>query len=358
MSLHEGGAVLPLRILLLLCLALSLMTLTAAAAAPQITADRFAVHTDAASGEKKLRLVVDLNEPVQPSASLSGQVLTLDFKGAKLAVNAGLKKLDGSIAVNRTLSSVNSGVRLSINLGNPITADDYKVFVLPASTSASKTYRVVIDITPAASPPIKRNYQFTPGLKGKTIVIDPGHGGSDPGAIGKMRIMEKNVAFAISLKLRDILQAGGAKLIMTRNLDRDVFGANASGPDELGARAAIGNNNNADILLSIHANSFRDPSVGGTSTYYYGPSPYSRLLAQTVQDGAVKTGGLDDRGIYSANFYVLRRTLMPAVLVETAFISNPTEEALLNNPQFQQRLAQGIADGIANFFNQAATMGR
>ncbi len=347
----------PLRIFFLLCLVLSLTICGAAEAAPQITADRFAVHTDAVDGGKKLRLAVDLSEPLQPSVSLSGQNLVLEFKGASLAVQDGVKRLDGRIAVNRTLSRSNDGVRLNIKLAAPISDNDYKVFILPASTSASKTSRAVIDITPAAPSP-ERSYNFTPGLKGKTIVIDPGHGGSDPGAIGKTGVREKNVALAVSLKLRDILQAGGAKLIMTRTTDRDVFAANASGSDELGARAAIGNNNNADLLISIHANSFRDPDVKGTSVYYYGQSPYSRLLAQTVQYGAVKNGGLSDRGIYPANFYVLRRTLMPAVLVETAFISNPAEEALLNNPQFQQRLAQGIADGIANFFNQAATMGR
>lgn len=328
----------------------------ALAAPPQLTADRFAVHTDAVSGEKTLRIVLDLTAPLEPTAAINGRTLTVDLPGATLRTAQVPFALDGTIALNQTLSATSGGSRLTVNLPDAIGDDDYKVFSLPANPAAGKPFRIVLDLKSAAPP--ARDYQFTPGLKNKVIVLDPGHGGSDPGTIGSAKVMEKTVTLAVSLKVKELLQKGGATVIMTRSDDRDVFGPNASGADELGARAAVGNRNNADLFIDIHANSFRDPAVGGTATYYYGQSPYSRLLAQTVQRAAAAADGLDDRGIYTANFYVLRRTLMPAVLIETAFLSNPAEETLLNNPQFQQKLAQGIVNGITDFFNQAATMGR
>ncbi len=358
-----GGIVLFFRITVFLLLVLSaplgfssLLPLCSAAPA-QLTANRFAIHTDAVSGDKKLRIVLDLTAPLEATANLSGQTLSIDLPGASLSLANRQGPLDGRIALKQTLSTTPTGSRLTITLPEAIESGDFNLFTLPANAAAGKPFRVVLDINEPAQP--ARSYQFTPGLKGKVIVLDPGHGGSDPGAIGPAaQVMEKDVTLAISLKVKDLLTKAGSNVILTRSDDRDVFGPNASGADELGARAAIGNRNNADVFIDIHANSFRDPSVGGTATYYYGSSSYSRLLAQSVQSAVTASDGLSDRGVYTANFYVLRRTLMPAVLLETAFLTNPSEEALLNNPQFQQKVAQGIVNGITNFFSQAATTGR
>ncbi len=193
--------------------------------------------------------------------------------------------------------------------------------------------------------------KLSPGLKGKIIAIDPGHGGTDCGAIGPDNVTEKTVTLAVAIRVKKLLEKAGAKVYMTRLDDRDVYAPNASAANELGARAMVGNKNKADVFLDIHANSFNDPKVGGTATYYYQKSNYDSLLAQSLQSSVVAADGLNDRGIRSANFYVLKHTQMPAALIELAFLSNPTEENLLNSSQFQQTLAQGIVNGLIRFFH-------
>jgi len=201
------------------------------------------------------------------------------------------------------------------------------------------------------------DFSFTPGIKGKVIAIDPGHGGSDTGAIGPTNIQEKAVTLAVSMKVKALLEQAGAKVYMTRTDDRDVFAPNDSASEELGARVAVGNKYKADIFVDIHANSFTNPQVGGAGTYYYKKSIYDKVLARTIQSNLADASGLDDRGIYPANFYVLKHTVMPAVLIELAFLSNPKEEKLLNTPLVQQKMAQGIVNGIDDFFTQAAKIG-
>jgi N-acetylmuramoyl-L-alanine amidase len=139
--------------------------------------------------------------------------------------------------------------------------------------------------------------------------------------------------------------------------DKDVFAPNDNADDELGARVAVGNKNKADVFLDIHANYFGSPQVRGTGTYYYQKSAYDRLLAQCIQSSVISVDGLNDRGIVPANFFVLKNTQMPAMLIEVGFLSNPDEERLLNTSQFQQTLAQGIVNGLDAFFAQAGKQG-
>jgi len=231
---------------------------------------------------------------------------------------------------------------------------DYKVFTLPSDNNNNKAFRVVIDIN---KPEPKTSYNFTPGLKDKVIVIDPGHGGSDSGAIGPNKIQEKDITLAVSKKIKTLLESAGAKVLMTRQTDVDVYGPNASGVDELGARTKVANSNKADVFVSIHINAFSNPSVGGIATYYYGKSSYGAMLAQNIQDKLTNISGFQDRGITTAGFYVIKNTEMPAVLAELGFISNPNEEKNLTNPQVQQQLAQGITQGLEGFFAQASRKG-
>jgi N-acetylmuramoyl-L-alanine amidase len=185
-------------------------------------------------------------------------------------------------------------------------------------------------------------------LAGKCIVLDPGHGGNDPGAIGPHGVEEKWVTLPIALKAADILRQQGANVIMTRTVDAN--------PDLL-ARPELANDNNADVFVSIHANWIRNSSIGGTGTYTYAPpgTPLgqqrtARLhLASCLQDDLVKTLGLHDSGVIEDNFAVLRCTTMPAALVEVAFISNSWEERLLGDSNFQQQAAAAIASGITRF---------
>ena len=184
-------------------------------------------------------------------------------------------------------------------------------------------------------------------LQGKLVVIDPGHGGSDTGAIGPHNVMEKNVTLAISKELRNLLTNAGATVIMTRTTDKDVAYAGADDKEELATRVAIANKANADLFVSIHADSFSD-LAGGTTTYSYDTKDAS--IAPLVQANLVAQLKLSDRGVQQSDFYVLKNTNMPAILTEAAFISNPKEEKLLTNSSFDKKVAVGIYNGIKQYF--------
>lgn len=189
-------------------------------------------------------------------------------------------------------------------------------------------------------------------LKNKIIAIDAGHGGSDTGAIGPTGYTEKEGTLAISQKLASFLKSAGAKVVMTRSDDRDVYAPNASATNELQARVNVGNNYGADIFVSIHCNAFVNPAANGTQTFYYGSSYQGQRLADNIQTKMIETNGLYNRGISNCNFYVVKYSYMPAVLIETAFISNYNEEALLRDNVWQENLAKAIAEGINQYFSE------
>lgn len=191
------------------------------------------------------------------------------------------------------------------------------------------------------------------GLRGRKITIDPGHGGSDSGAIGPTGVMEKSVTLRVAQELRRLLVAEGATVYMTRETDTEVSpkGADASDIEELQARCDIPNQNGSDIFVSIHMDSFTNGAAKGTTGYYYSlGSKRSRELADKIRSGVIDQLGTQSRGTQSCNFYVVKHTDMPATLVEVAFISNPSEERLMNSEVGIKKAAQGIADGIADFF--------
>ena len=184
-------------------------------------------------------------------------------------------------------------------------------------------------------------------LKGKMIVVDPGHGGSDTGAIGPSNVLEKNVTIAIAKDLRQLLTDGGATVILTRTSDRDVSNGQSSDIEELQARVDIANRANADLFISIHADACDDMGSGSTTYFYPGSS---EALAHLVQDSMVSQLKLYDRGSQANDFYVLKNTNMPAILTEAAFISNPQEEKLLVKRDFDKKVAIGIFNGIKRYF--------
>jgi len=205
---------------------------------------------------------------------------------------------------------------------------------------------------------------------GGTIVIDPGHGGTDPGAVGN-GVREDDVVLGMSRYLGGILTRQGYRVVFTRTDD-----VNVGKPGDIGGglalRAAIANNAGANAFVSIHADSSVDPSSRGMRTFYWGPpeelrgvrAPFrvaqSRGLARLVQLFAVRRSQAPDRGIATANFYVLGHTMMASVLIETGYVTNPGEAQLLNSPGYQQAIATGIADGITQFIsagNQTANSG-
>ena len=235
----------------------------------------------------------------------------------------------------------------------PATKPQTKPVTKPQKTEAEKTAEETAGNVEQEKTETERGIDEITGLSGKVIVIDPGHGGNDSGAIGPTGVMEKTVTLNIALRLQKLLEAEGATVYMTRSTDTEVSpkGANASDIEELQARCDVANNHNADIFISIHNDSFTNGAAKGTTGYYYSRgSAKSRDLADKVRSGVIDQIGTQSRGTQSCNFYVVKHTDMPATLVEVAFISNPEEEKLLNSDDGAQKAAQGIADGIADYF--------
>lgn len=199
---------------------------------------------------------------------------------------------------------------------------------------------------------IKGNGRFrtSGGIDGKIITLDAGHGGSDPGAIGSDGTKEKNITLSITKMVKEILEQKGAKVYMTRTTDVDVFGPNASDAEELQARVNVGEKYNSDMFVSLHINSSVNKNVGGFSTYYYPKTDNDLRLAKNIQNKLAANFGVDDLGVRQANFYVIKRISMPAVLVEMCFISNEKELTLMKGQWFQKKTARLIAEGIEKYF--------
>ena len=185
-----------------------------------------------------------------------------------------------------------------------------------------------------------------PGLRGKTIVVDAGHGGSDCGAVGQNGLLEKDVTLKVALRLEKYLTEAGVKVLMTRKKDADVAYAYATTNEELQARVDVGNKNNADLFLSIHIDSFVNPEANGTSVYIYDDT----YLGKCLHDELIDRLGRKDRGVKFANFYVLRNTAMPASLVELMFISNEEEEAILREEDTIEQAARALYEGLRTYF--------
>jgi len=171
------------------------------------------------------------------------------------------------------------------------------------------------------------------------VIIDPGHGGSDPGAVGIGNIHEADVVLEIAQQVASILEQQGVQAIMTRTSDVDV---------ELEPRVALAEQANASLFVSIHANAIdmSRPEINGTSTYYFSSG---ENLAQVVQDSIVQSVGMQDRGIHSARFYVLRKTSMPAILVETAFVTGADDAKKLADSSWRSQMATAIANGVLQY---------
>lgn len=187
----------------------------------------------------------------------------------------------------------------------------------------------------------------TGSLQGKVIVIDPGHGGSNPGAMGN-NIREADNNLAVALKLKNLLLQNGAQVVMTRESDRTVAPEGSTLTEELAARLEIANTNHADLFVSIHTNENSDSTVNGLTTFYH--SDGSLRLASAIQTEAIKSTGATDKGTATANYYVLRNSTMPAVLVEMGFLSNQAEAAKMGSDSYRSQIAKGIMAGIKDYF--------
>lgn len=345
------------------------------------------VSTDA----DKTRIVVDGTKETEYKVSVisNPQRIIIDIQNAWVSPN--VKKsatIDSRFAkAVRIAQHDSSTVRVVVE--SSMGKNNYKVFAIKGGTTA---YRVVmdfgkvgggsknsgIDFNPQPKPDTSGSNNtnkgetvetppsgttpsgtitepaFTPGLKGKIIALDAGHGGSDTGAIGPTGVTEKGVTLRVAKALQKLLQAEGATVLMTRTTDTEVSPkkANASDVEELQARCDVGNEGNADIFISMHMDSFTNSTPSGTTGYYYTKgSKASQRLAQYVSEGVVTALGTGNRGTKSCNFYVVKHTDMPATLVEMAFISNDKEEKLMNSEAGINRAAEGILNGLRRFFS-------
>jgi N-acetylmuramoyl-L-alanine amidase len=221
-----------------------------------------------------------------------------------------------------------------------------------------------------------------PPSEGIRIMLDPGHGGIDPGAIGENGLREKDVVLEITRKVKDLLEIKGYGVFITRNKDRFI---------SLKKRARMANRRKVDLFVSIHANAAVNHLARGTETFYYAPAsdPLARALAvlenavlrlespgdpgnshdssqggksngrlansiqaaRSVQKRISKVTSCPDRGIKAAEFYVLKKTAMPSILVETGFLSHSGEGKLLADSNYRARMARAIARGISDYLD-------
>ncbi len=350
------------------------------------------------------RVVLDLNRPVHPAPRdhRTTTEFQLELPNTQLDNDTVAKSTANSFPLKLDLSTTSSG---SLLLTIPIEGwRSYKWYVL------KNPARVVLDLYPAPStvvtirastdgetpappsrvePPQPQPLPVT--KKDLVIVIDPGHGGKDPGALGRKGTREKDVVLNIANHLRDLFaQEGSTKVLMTRETDTFV---------ELEDRAKFANTHKADLFVSIHINSHPQTSVKGMELYHFGEAsdpralavaarengtpleknalPWQFILADKLNDKKIDDSRelawttkkalvkflnsfykINDHGVKTAPFFVLRMTTMPAILAEIAFISNPTEEKLLQSPTYQKRMAKGIFNGLQSYITPLQTASR
>jgi len=260
--------------------------------------------------------------------------VALSLAGPKsLAVSPGTGGLTVDVGHDEVADAPRSG---SGTVGSVVSAGEQTALVTPA---------------PAGGTGSDDSWKFGPHgptyvpTNPRLIVIDPGHGGSDRGAM-RGGVSEADLALDMSKRLRDILVARGWQVQMTHDTDVDVYAPDDTPHEELQARVDVANNAGARLFVSIHANSFINSGPYGTTCYISKPSDVA--FAHFVERQLSSDGTKDD-GIVKSHLYVTLHTLMPAVLVETAFLSNPNDFALLTSAAWRQKVAQSIADGIDQY---------
>lgn len=342
---------------------------------------------------ESFRLVLDLDRKTRVKKHIPSREdgLVVEIPHAALSKSAQNKiaqgSLDGRFIVRQT---GNDSVTVTLPQGS---------FQTYALFSLTNPPRLVVDVVPSGVAPTTAQLEVTepvvvppPPLppqplppKAKaftTIVIDPGHGGRDPGAHGYRGTEEKDITLKVGLKLRDLLRRDpGVRVLMTR--ERDVF-------VELEDRARFANGNEADLFVSIHVNSHPQRSVRGIEIYHFGEAKDQRALEVAARENGTPLSStgvgweylvadllatkkieaslelawntkeamishlnghytLVDHGVKTAPFYVLRFTSMPSILAEIAYISNSAEEELLRTGAFITRVAESLHDGVTAF---------
>ena len=212
-----------------------------------------------------------------------------------------------------------------------VTPSATAVTALPVTSTAAQTVTKSGAVTASVPPQVSV-------LKGVRVAIIAGHGGSDPGAISRRGHKEKDLTLEIAKRLRVLLREKGAMALLNREGDEGM---------SLDEQAQFAEGNQADLLVSVHLNSFVNETASGAETFYYKPVDYA--LARSVHEELLKVTGQKDRGLRKSMLHNLNHTTMPGVLIEPLFMSNPREEKLVLTPEFQQKLVRGIVAGLEKY---------
>lgn len=173
------------------------------------------------------------------------------------------------------------------------------------------------------------------------VVIDPGHGGKDVGATGTSSLYEKDFTLSLSKKVNELLEKEEKiEVYMTREDDTFI-----STEDKY--RAKFANELDADLYISIHGNTFESPNVSGTESYYYHEK--FKSFAEIMHKNVVSSTGFNDRGVRKKDLFVVRYTDMPSILLEIGYLTNPQEEQIMLNDEFQYSVAESICDGVKEY---------
>jgi N-acetylmuramoyl-L-alanine amidase len=338
-------------------------------------------HYDVSHG---LRVVIETTGKVEILKGNLKNPERLFFDLKKASISKDFKKefvINGSLVSKIRIGQFdNETVRIVFDLVNP--GYEFKII------SLEDPYRLVIDVYSDKQSKEQKSNDTKVTLKRK-IVIDPGHGGKDPGAIGIKGLKEKDVVLDIALKVKDILKSDPQyEIILTR--DKDIF-------IPLNERTEIANKANADLFISIHANASPKVYANGVETYLLNWTDDEEAIRVAARENAIsikkmkklkgelgfmlaslereakrddsvrlagyvhnaissslqKSFSRHDNGVKQALFYVLVGAQMPSCLLEVSYISNPQEEKLLSEDSYRMQIAESIAEGIKNYFNKS-----
>lgn len=193
-------------------------------------------------------------------------------------------------------------------------------------------------------------------LKGAIVVIDAGHGGFDPGKVGVSGALEKDINLEIALRLKKILEENDIKVLMTREEDKGLYeeGDKKKKASDMRKRVELINNSKAVVAVSIHQNSFTQESSKGAQVFYYENSEEGKQLGEVLQEQIKNSINDGNHRVAKANdsYYMLKKSNCPVAIVECGFLSNYSEEKLLQSEEYQEKMAWAIHLGILQYLNQ------
>ncbi|MFC2949233.1 N-acetylmuramoyl-L-alanine amidase CwlD [Virgibacillus sediminis] len=199
---------------------------------------------------------------------------------------------------------------------------------------------------------------WTMPLAGKTIVIDPGHGGVDGGAVGSDDTLEKDISLAVAKKLQNFLQQAGAVVYLTREEDKDLAADDTQGlsrrkAEDIRARLNFIHEKEPDLFITLHLNALASSKWRGAQTFYYPESRENKHLAVMIQEEIIRNMENTSREALAINgVYLLKHAEVPGALVEIGFLSNPEERDLLKKDDYQQGMAASIYEGILRYVTE------